>query len=149
MNLKDPVRTVLELKGRAVWSVTPDDSVYDAVAQMADKDVGALLVMTGDRLEGILSERDYARKIILRGKNSRETPVAEIMSQHPIFVSPAHTVEECMRMMTEHRIRHLPVMEEDRVVGVVSIGDLVNWVMGAQREEIRHLHSYITGSYPA
>ena len=148
MNLKDAIRTVLDVKGKAVWSVRPEDSVYDAVAQMAEKDVGALLVMSGDRLAGILSERDYARKIILRGKNSRETPVAEIMTDHPIFVSPAHTVEECMRIMTDHRIRHLPVMEDDRVAGVVSIGDLVNWVMGAQREEIRQLHSYITGSYP-
>ena len=149
MNLNDTVGTVLDVKGTTVWSVRPDVTVFDAVAQMAQKDVGALLVMTDARLDGLFSERDYARKIILKGKNSRETAVAEVMTEDPIFVSRNHTVEECMRTMTEHRIRHLPVLDGERVVGVVSIGDLVNWIMSAQREEIQQLQSYITGSYPA
>jgi len=132
-------------KGYAVWSIRPTASVYDAIAMMADKHVGALLVMAEDKLVGIISERDYARKVILRGKSSRDTEVQEIMTSPVIFATPRHTVEQSMKIMTDGRIRHLPVIEDEKVVGVVSLGDLVNWIISAQEDLIDQLEKYIRG----
>lgn len=148
MTMSDPVRSLLKGKGN-IWSVPPDASVYDAMAIMAQRDIGALLVMTGRQLVGIMSERDYARKVVLHGRSSRETLVRDIMSSPPITVSPAATVDECMGVMTSHHIRHLPVLDGMEVVGVVSIGDLVNWIISSHEKTIDHLQQYIAGSYPA
>ncbi len=149
MNLIDPLRLVLDRKGHDVWSVSPDTLVYDAIALMAQKRIGALLVVSDDKPVGVMSERDYARKVVLKGRSSRETPVQDIMTSPVISVTVEHTVEECMQIMTEHRIRHLPVIEHERVVGVISIGDMVNWIILAQEATINHLHNYIMGKYPA
>ena len=147
--MAETVRSILKNKGSNVWSLTPDATVYDAIAMMADKGVGALLVILEGSLVGIVSERDYARKVILKGKSSVETRVREIMTGSVVTVSPDYTVDECMRVVTKHRIRHLPVVEAGRVVGVISIGDLVNTIISAQAETINHLSSYIAGKYPA
>jgi CBS domain-containing protein len=137
------VRQILATKGTEVWSVTPDTSVYDAMALMAEKEVGALLVMEDGNLAGLVSERDYARKVVLEGKASRSTPVAEIMTTVVLHVSPGHSVEECMALMTDKRVRHLPVLEDDAVIGMVSIGDLVKAIIAEQRFVIEQLESYI------
>ena len=147
MNPNSTISEILSHKGSSVWSITPEATVFEAVQMMAEKNVGALLVIEADRLIGIISERDYSRKVILKGKSSKQTPVKEIISGQVIQVTPAHTVEECMRLMTDHRIRHLPVLEGSRIVGVVSIGDLVNWIISAQTTTISQLQTYITG-YP-
>jgi len=144
--LTTSIGKLLKHKPRSVWSTTPDASVYDCIELMAEKEVGALLVMENNKLLGIISERDYARKVILQGKSSKETTVAEIMSSPVIFVSLQHTVGDCMRTITDNRIRHLPVMEDGAVIGVISIGDLVNWVISEQEETIRHLQAYISGA---
>jgi CBS domain-containing protein len=149
MNLVDIVRSVLKQKGQNIWSVSPEAWVYDAIEMMAEKHVAALLVISEGKLLGIISERDYARKVILQGKSSRQTRVKEIMTSPVIFVLPEHTVEDCMRIMTNNRIRHLPVVENEKVSGVVSIGDLVKWIISAHEETINQLQHYITGSYPA
>ena len=112
---------------------------------MADKNVGAVLVTENDKLVGIISERDYTRKVVLKGKSSKTTAVKEILSSHVIHVSPSHTVEECMRLMTAHHVRHLPVLQEEKIVGIISIGDLVNWIISAQHTAISQLQTYITG----
>lgn len=144
--LATPLSTVLKnKKWHGIWSTTPDTSVYHCMEKMAEKEVGALLVMQGDDLVGIISERDYARKVVLLGRSSRETAVSEIMSSPAICVSPGHSVGDCMMIMTKNRIRHLPVKEGSRATGVVSIGDLVNWVITEQEETIRHLEAYICG----
>lgn len=137
------VRHLLDRKGRAVFSIEPEDPVFEAIELMAKHHVGALLVMRGDELVGILSERDYARKVILLGRSSSETPAWQIMSSPVVTVTPDDTVEECMRVVTERRIRHLPVVERGKVVGVVSIGDLVKAVIEEQRQTIEQLESYI------
>ncbi len=140
------VKQILNQKGGTFWSVAPDTMVVDALRLMADKDVGALLVLEGGRLVGILSERDYARKVILKGKSSLQTPVKQIMTGHVLFVRPEQTVEECMALVTEHRFRHLPVMVGDKVVGIVSIGDLVKASLDEKDFTIKQLENYITGS---
>lgn len=137
------VSEVLSGKGRTVWAVAPEQPVFRALELMAEKGIGAVLVMTGPRLVGILSERDYARKVALLGRTSAETPVAEIMSTELVTVTPEDTVSACMMLMTERRVRHLPVLEAGRVVGVLSIGDLVKAVIDAQQREIAELQRYI------
>jgi CBS domain-containing protein len=144
----EPVRSLLRKKNRALATISPQDTVYDAVALMAGQQIGALPVVSGGRLAGIITERDYARKIILMGRSSRETRVADIMGEPVLFVTPHQTVDDCMRLMTDRRIRHLPVLDGDRLVGIVSIGDVVNWVIAAHEQTIHHLQSYIAGEYP-
>jgi CBS domain-containing protein len=139
------VRQILQMKGSESWSVDPDSTVFDALKLMAEKNVGALIVLRQGRLVGIFSERDYARRIILRGKHSKETPVREVMTENPICVSPAQTSEECMTLMTQNHIRHLPVVEENRLLGVISIGDVVKGIITEQQGTISDLESYITG----
>ncbi len=133
------VRNLLEIKGKDIWSVTPDSTVYDALRLMADKDVGALVVMEGDALVGIVSERDYARKLILHGKTSKDTLVREVMTSKVFTVHPDQTIEEVMEMMTQKRVRHLPVIENDHLLGVISIGDVVKDVIYHQRKVISSL----------
>ena len=139
------VSQVLLVKGAKVWSINPDDTVFVALEKLADKNVGALLVMDGDKLEGILSERDYARKVILQGKSSMNTPVREIMTAKVITVSPTHTLGDCMEQMTTSHIRHLPVVQNDQVVGLISIGDIVKAVISQQEFVIEQLENYIAG----
>ena len=148
MTVSCTISSILQDKGTQIWAISPDATVFEAIQLMAEKNVGALLVMSGARLLGVVTERDYTRKVALHGKNSKETRVREIISNTYISASPFHTVEDCMRLMTHHRVRHLPVLEGDRVAGVVSIGDLVNWTINAQHETINQLESYITGQYP-
>ena len=146
MNLSSgTISEILRHKGNQVWSVSPDTTVLDAIKSMAERNVGALLVMQGERLVGIISERDYTRKVVLKGKASKDTPVREILSGQVIHVPPSHPVDECMKLMTERHIRHLPVIDGDKVVGVVSIGDLVNHVITAQSQTIQQLQTYIAG----
>jgi len=148
MDLVGTVRSILHQKGRDVWSVPPEATVYNALEMMSDKGAGALLVIGEGKLLGVISERDYARKRILQGRMSKQTPVSEIMVSPAIVATLESTVEECMRLMTTHRIRHLPIVDHDQVVGLVSIGDLVKWIISAQEETINRLQDYITGKYP-
>jgi CBS domain-containing protein len=138
------VSDILEAKGHHVWSVEPDTSVYDAIKLMADKEIGALLVIQNGKLVGLISERDYARKVILQGRASRTTPVSEIMTSRVIYAQPDQNVEECMALMTEKRIRHLPVLDRDQLVGIISIGDLVKSIIVEQKFIIEQLEKYIT-----
>jgi CBS domain-containing protein len=147
--LTETITSILRGKGSAIWSVSPDATVYEAIALMAERSVGALLVLSEGQLAGIVSERDYARKVILQGRSSKDTPVHEIMTCSVITVTPDHTVDECMMIMTQHHIRHLPVMARDIVIGVVSIGDLVRSIISAQAHTINQLHTYISGAYPS
>lgn len=147
--MSETIASILHNKGGQIWSVGPEETVYDAIAMMADKGIGALLILSEGKLVGVFSERDYARKIILQGRSSKSTRVREIMTADPVTVTAAHTVDECMRIITHHRVRHLPVMDGDKLLGVISIGDLVNAIIAAQAQTIDHLHTYITGKYPA
>ncbi len=142
------INEILSYKSSQLWTVSPDATVFDAIQIMAERNVGAVLVMASDKLVGIATERDYTRKVALKGKSSRDTKVSEIVTTPPITVTPGHTVEECMKLMTTHRVRHLPVIDGDKVTGLVSIGDLVNWIINAQSVTIHQLESYITGHYP-
>jgi CBS domain-containing protein len=145
MELIGNISAVLGNKPSQVWSIAPDATVFEAIQMMADKNIGALLVMTGGKLTGVISERDYTRKVALKGKSSRETQVREIISTPVVSATPGHTVAECMRLMTHHRVRHLPVLEGEQLVGIVSIGDLVNWIISAQSIAIQQLETYIAG----
>jgi CBS domain-containing protein len=143
----ETISSILNSKGRRIWSIDPEATIFDAIAMMAEKSVGALLVCSGGKLVGIISERDYARKVILQGKSSKDTRVEEIMTHPVITVTPAHTIDDCMRIITDHRVRHLPVLDGEELMGVISIGDLVRAIIAHQAETIDHLHAYISGRY--
>jgi CBS domain-containing protein len=147
MDVSGNISAILNQKGGEIFAVSPDATVFDAISLLAEKNVGALLVMDGDKLVGMVSERDYTRKVVLRGKRSRETKVTEIMSTDLKVVHPREAVGDCLRLMTDKRIRHLPVLEGDKVIGVISIGDLVKWVINCQSAAIAHLENYISGGY--
>jgi len=139
------VQQILQNKGNAVFSIDANASIYEALELMAEKDIGALLVFEQDKLVGIFSERDYARKVVLQGKSSKQTPVSEVMSRRVVYVRPHQTTEECMALMTAKHFRHLPVLEDDHVVGVISIGDVVKALISKQEFVIEQLENYITG----
>jgi len=147
MDVSGTIRAILNQKSDEVFSISPDATVFEAVEIMDAKNVGALLVMEQEGVVGIISERDYTRKVVLRGKRSRETKVAEIMSTNVTVTHPREPVEKCLRLMTDKHIRHLPVLEDDKVVGVISIGDLVKHVISGQSAAIAHLEHYIHGGY--
>ncbi len=135
----------LQDKASAIKTIPPTATVFDAISMMAERNIGALPVMQGGRLVGMLSERDYTRKVMLMGRTSRETLVSEIMTQKPVTVGPDNTVNECMEIMTEDRVRHLPVVENGELIGILSIGDLVKWIISAQTATIEHLTRYVFG----
>jgi CBS domain-containing protein len=139
------VRNILQKKGKVIYSIDPDSSVYDALEIMLEKNLGALLVIENGKFTGIFTERDYARKVILKGKASKETLVREIMSEHPVTVTPDNTIEECMQLMTSGQFRHLPVVDNTELVGIISIGDLVKFIIEEQKTIIEDLEHYITG----
>ena len=148
MEITTTIGSILNRKGTTVWSVSPTDTVFEAISMMAEKNIGALPVLEGDRLVGLISERDYARKVILLGRGSRETSVAEIMTVNLKTVGLGDSVQECMQIMTENRVRHLPVLEGGKLAGLISIGDCVNWIISAQTAAIDDLERFVTGAYP-
>ena len=149
MEITTTIGSILNRKGTTVWSVSPTNTVFEAISMMAEKNIGALPVLEGDRLVGMISERDYARKVILLGRGSRETSVAEIMTVNLKTVGLSDSVQECMQIMTENRVRHIPVLEEGKLAGLISIGDCVNWIISAQTAAIDDLERFVTGAYPA
>ncbi len=138
------VREILKIKGHAVFSVTPNTTVYSAIEQMCEKNIGGVVILENEKLVGIFTERDYARKLILKGKSSKDTPISELMTKDPITVTPDSKLEDCMNIMSNKRIRHLPVMDNNIIVGMISIGDLVKFIIEEQRSIIEHLEHYIT-----
>ena len=148
MKTNYPISSILTNKTSALWSIAPEASVFEAIKLMAEKDIGSLVVMSGGKLAGLFTERDYTRKVALQGKTSKETSVGEIIPIKVVTITPEDSVEDCMRLMTEHRVRHLPVVEGDQVVGIISIGDLVNWIISAQKAQIEQMEQYISGSVP-
>ncbi len=145
MQITGSVGALLRDKASAIHSIAPTAIVLDAISLMAERNIGVLPVMQNERLVGMLSERDYTRKVILMGRTSRDTQVGEIMTRDPIVVGPEDTVNDCMELMTEQRVRHLPVVEDGRLIGILSIGDLVKWIMSAQTATIEHLTRYVFG----
>lgn len=149
MEIQGKVRDILHAKGGRVYSTTPQATVYEAIGLMGDNNIGALIVIEDGCVAGVISERDYSRKVVLRGRTSRDTRVGEILSRPAVTVTGSTGIAECMRIMTEHRIRHLPVVNDQmQPEGVVSMGDLVNWVITTQEQTIQQLHGYIAGEYP-
>ena len=148
MEIQGIVRDILSKKGTKIWTTTPQASVYEAIGLMGQHNVGALVVLEGGEVAGVLSERDYSRKVVLRGRTSRDTLVSEILSRPAITVEPGDGVERCMELMTQHRIRHLPVLENGSLIGLVSMGDFVKWMLQTQRNLIHQLEGYISGEYP-
>lgn len=148
MEIQGTVRDILQTKGGKVWFTSPQCTVYDAIGLMGEHNIGALVVVEGDEVLGVLSERDYSRKVVLQGRTSRDTLVGDILSRPAITVSAADSIETCMKLMTTRRIRHLPVVEDGKLAGLISMGDLVNWVIQTQRHTIQQLHGYIAGEYP-
>lgn len=142
----DQVWQLLENKGHEVWTIAPDEMVFQALQRMADKDIGALVVLDGNEVVGIFSERDYARKVVLHGKSSTGTPVRQVMSSRVLYVRPDQTLEDCMALMTDKHIRHLPVLDGDRLIGLISIGDVVKALISNQVFIITQLENYITSS---
>jgi CBS domain-containing protein len=147
MKITAPISEILRRKANQVWSIAPHATVFDAIALMAEKNIGALPVVEAGRLIGILSERDYTRKVILHGKSSRETTVREIMTNSVTTVGPATSIDACMQLITQRRIRHLPVLADGRLTGMISIGDLVNWIISAQSAALEQMENYIHGGY--
>ncbi|MCJ7622985.1 MAG: CBS domain-containing protein [Anaerolineaceae bacterium] len=137
------VRHILLLKGNVIWSVTPESTAFDAIRLMADKDIGALLVMIGDNLIGIVSERDFARKLILQGKSSKDTQICDVMTKQLFTIHPDQTVHECMEILIENHIRHIPVVEDNKVISVISLGDVVNEIIYQQKESIKSLETQL------
>jgi len=144
-----PISTLLHHKTADLWSIAPEATVFEAIKLMAEKNIGSLLVLSGGKLAGVFTERDYSRKIALQGKSSKDTRVREIISSQIVSVTPNHSIEDCMKLMTEHRVRHLPVLDGEKVVGLVSIGDLVNWIISAQNAAIAQMEQYIAGGVAA
>ena len=141
------IEVLIKTKGGNLRTIHPEATVLEGLRVMAAHNVGALLVMNGDLLIGVMTEREYARNVALKGRSSAEMRIAELLTAAPVTVTPAHTIEDCMRLMTEHRVRHLPVLHDHRVTGIVSIGDLVNWIISTQSETIQQLENYIAGPY--
>jgi CBS domain-containing protein len=148
MEIKTAAKTLLEHKSRDVWSISPAVTVLEAIKTMAENNVGALPVVENGKLVGMISERDYTRKVMLKGRSSKDTSVGDIMTRDVVTVSPDHSVSECMSIITEHRVRHLPVVDGTELVGIISIGDLVRWTIATQRMTIEQLEAYIAGGYP-
>ena len=148
MEITTAARTLLEHKNRELWSIPPHTTVFEAIQLMADKSIGALPVVEGGRLVGIVSERDYMKKVAWMGRSSKETPVSEIMTREVVTVAPGQSVAECMNLVTQFRVRHLPVVENGKLIDIISIGDLVRWIIETQRMTIEQLEKYIAGGYP-
>jgi CBS domain-containing protein len=148
MHSIDTVDAILKQKGSRVWTIPADATVFEAIQLMATRNIGALVVVSGEKLAGIFSERDYTRRVAVHGKSSKDTLVNEVLSPDLLVAHPNSTIEECMRLMTQKRVRHLPVLDGEALVGLVSIGDLVNWIITAQSVEIQQLQTYIAGQYP-
>jgi len=148
MEIQGTVHDILRSKQSSVWTTTPQASVYEAIGLMGEHNIGALVVVEDGKVVGVLSERDYSRKVVLRGRTSRDTVVDEIITRPAITVDPGSTIESCMELMTKNRIRHLPVVDDGELVGLISMGDTVNWMLHTQHHLIQQLHGYISGDYP-